>query len=110
MPIINRVADLQLESQPGAASIHENPDCCSRCTARAALGRRTQLEALRLDDEVVTGMGRTGVVGVIKGRKPGAGKSTSPSAPTWTHCRSAETTDQCALRLENTGPDACLRS
>ena len=71
MPIVNRVADLQPDIQAWRRDIHENPELLYDVHRTAAL------VADRLKefgcDEVATGLGRTGVVGVIKGKKP-AGK------------------------------------
>lgn len=73
MPIINRVADLHDEITAWRHDIHENPELLFEVHRTAALVA-DKLKAFGCD-EVVTGMGRTGVVGVIKGRKPGAGKT-----------------------------------
>jgi amidohydrolase len=72
MPIINRVADLQPDIQAWRRDIHENPELLYEVhrTAGFVADRLREFGC----DEVVTGLGRTGVVGVIKGRKP-AGKS-----------------------------------
>src|SRR6266436_8745333 len=61
MPIVNRVADLQPD-------IHQHPELLYDVHRTAAF----VAERLREFgcDEVTTGLGRTGVVGVIKGRKP----------------------------------------
>src|SRR6201996_5436821 len=71
MPIINRVADLQPDIQAWRRDIHQHPELLYDVHGTAAF------VAERLKefgcDEVATGLGRTGVVGVIKGRKP-AGK------------------------------------
>src|SRR6202012_1952606 len=71
MPIINRVADLQPEIQAWRRDIHAHPELMYDVHRTAAF----VAERLREFgcDEVATGLGRTGVVGVIKGRKP-AGK------------------------------------
>jgi len=71
MPIVNRVADLQPDIQAWRRDIHENPELGYDVHRTAAF----VAERLREFgcDEVATGLGRTGVVGVIKGRKP-AGK------------------------------------
>src|SRR6201992_1204729 len=68
MPIINRVADLQPDIQAWRRDIHENPELLYDVHRTAAV----VAEKLREFgcDEVVTGLGKTGVVGVIKGRKP----------------------------------------
>jgi hippurate hydrolase len=72
MPIVNRVADLQPDIQAWRRDIHENPEL------QYDVHRTAALVADRLRefgcDEVATGLGRTGVVGVIRGRKaPGKG-------------------------------------
>src|SRR3974390_1937732 len=71
MPIVNRVADLQPDIQAWRRDIHEHPELLYDVHRTAAF----VAERLREFgcDEVATGLGRTGVVGVIKGRKP-AGK------------------------------------
>ena len=69
MPIVNRVADLQPDIQAWRREIHEHPELLYDVERTAAF----VAERLREFgcDEVATGLGRTGVVGVIKGRKPG---------------------------------------
>ena len=71
MPIVNRVADLQPDIQAWRRDIHEHPELLYEVHRTAALvaDRLREFGC----DEVVTGLGRTGVVGVIKGNKP-AGK------------------------------------
>lgn len=73
MPIINRVADLQDEITAWRRDIHENPELLFEVHRTAALVAE-KLKAFGCD-EVVTGIGKTGVVGVIKGKKPGRGKT-----------------------------------
>src|SRR3954452_4882851 len=70
MPIVNRVADLQPDIQAWRRDIHENPELLYEVHRTAALvaDRLREFGC----DEVVTGLGRTGVVGVIKGKKPAA--------------------------------------
>jgi amidohydrolase len=72
MPIINRVADLQPDIQAWRRDIHEHPELLYDVhrTAAFVADRLREFGC----DEVATGLGRTGVVGVIKGRKP-AGES-----------------------------------
>src|SRR5438874_10791962 len=69
MPIVNRVADLQPDIQAWRREIHQHPELLYDVHRTAAF----VAERLREFgcDEVATGLGRTGVVGVIKGRKPG---------------------------------------
>src|SRR5260370_16041859 len=71
MPIVNRVADLQSDIQAWRRDIHEHPELLYDVhrTAAFVADRLREFGC----DEVATGLGRTGVVGVIKGRKP-AGK------------------------------------
>jgi amidohydrolase len=68
MPIVNRVADLQPDIQAWRRDIHEHPELLYDVHRTAALvaDRLREFGC----DEVATGLGRTGVVGVIKGRKP----------------------------------------
>jgi amidohydrolase len=71
MPIVNRVADLQPEIQAWRRDIHEHPELLYDVhrTAAFVADRLREFGC----DEVATGLGKTGVVGVIKGRKPGGG-------------------------------------
>ena len=68
MPIINRVADLQPDIQAWRRDIHEHPELLYDVhrTAAFVADRLREFGC----DEVITGIGRTGVVGVIKGGKP----------------------------------------
>src|SRR2546421_5008170 len=72
MPIVNRVAELQPDIQAWRRDIHEHPELLYDVhrTAAFVADRLREFGC----DEVATGLGRTGVVGVIKGRKP-AGNS-----------------------------------
>ena len=71
MPIINRVADLQPDIQAWRRDIHQHPELLYDVhrTAAFVADRLREFGC----DEVATGLGRTGVVGVIKGRKPANG-------------------------------------
>src|ERR1700686_5046155 len=73
MPIVNRVADLQPDIQAWRQDIHAHPELLYDVHRTAAF----VAERLREFgcDEVATGLGRTGVVGVIKGRRPAGNKS-----------------------------------
>ena len=73
MPIINRVADLQDEITAWRRDIHEHPELLFEVHRTAALVA-DKLKAFGVD-EIVTGIGKTGVVGVINGKKPGSGKT-----------------------------------
>src|SRR6201997_1178222 len=69
MPIVNRVADLQPDIQAWRRDIHENPELLYDVhrTAAFVADRLREFGC----DEVATGLGKTGVVGVIKGKKQG---------------------------------------
>ena len=71
MPIVNRAADLQPEIQAWRRDIHEHPELGyeEKRTSTFVAERLREFGC----DEVVTGLGGTGVVGVIKGRKPASG-------------------------------------
>ena len=72
MPIINRVADLADEITAWRRDFHEHPELLYDVhrTAGIVADKLREFGC----DEVVTGIGRTGVVGVIKGRHDGSGK------------------------------------
>jgi hippurate hydrolase len=72
MPIINRVADLADEITAWRRDFHENPELLFDVHRTAGIVA-DKLRAFGCD-EVVTGLGQTGVVGVIKGRATGSGK------------------------------------
>lgn len=67
MPIVNRVADLQPEIMGWRRDLHAHPELMYDVhrTAAFVADRLREFGC----DEVATGLGRTGVVGVIKGRK-----------------------------------------
>src|SRR5215813_3452239 len=72
MPVVNRVADLQPEIQAWRRDIHEHPELLYDVhrTAAFVADRLREFGC----DEVAVGLGRTGVVGVIKGKQPGKGE------------------------------------
>ncbi len=72
MPIKNRFAELLPEITAWRRDLHENPEILFE-THRTAGIVADKLKEFGCD-EIVTGIGRTGVVGVIKGRKSGSGK------------------------------------
>jgi amidohydrolase len=72
MPIINRVADLADEIATWRRDFHENPELLFDVHRTAGIVEE-KLKSFGCD-EVVTGLGRTGVVGVIKGRTNDSGK------------------------------------
>jgi hippurate hydrolase len=67
MPVINRVADLQADIMGWRRDLHAHPEIMYEVHRTAAFVA-DKLKAFGCD-EVVTGLGRTGVVGVIHGRK-----------------------------------------
>jgi amidohydrolase len=73
MPIVNRIADLLPEIAGWRRDIHAHPELMFD-VQRTAAGVADKLRAFGCD-EVVAGIGRTGVVGVIRGRR-GPGRRT----------------------------------
>lgn len=73
MPIVNRLADLAEEITAWRRDFHENPEILYD-TFRTSEKVAELLQNFGLDD-VTTGIGKTGVVGVIKGRNGGVGKT-----------------------------------
>jgi amidohydrolase len=69
MPIVNRIADLHGEITAWRRDIHAYPELLFD-VHRTAASVAEKLKAFGCD-EVVTGLGRTGVVGVIRGGKGG---------------------------------------
>ncbi len=69
MPIVNRVADLHQEITAWRRDIHAHPEL-QYDVHRTAAAVADKLKSFGCDD-VVPGIGRTGVVGVIRGRKAG---------------------------------------
>ena len=73
MPIVNRVADLHEEITAWRRDLHAHPELMFD-VQRTAGSVAEKLKAFGCD-EVVTGLGRTGVVGVIRGRKGSSDKT-----------------------------------
>ncbi|MDA9438642.1 amidohydrolase [Bradyrhizobium sp. CCBAU 51745] len=73
MPIVNRIAALSDEMAAWRHDFHENPELLYEVhrTAGIVADKLREFGC----DEVVTGIGRTGVVGVIRGRKSASGKA-----------------------------------
>ena len=72
MPVKNRFAELLPEITAWRRDLHENPEILFE-THRTSAVVAEKLKAFGCD-EVVTGIGRTGVVGVIKGKSDTSGK------------------------------------
>ena len=105
MPIVNRVADLHDEITAWRRDLHAHPELQYDVHRTAA----TVAEKLKSFgcDEVVPGIGRTGVVGVIRGRKGGKSAKVSACAPTWMRCRSRK--KPVCRTARRSGQDARLR-
>jgi amidohydrolase len=73
MPIVNRVADLHADIAEWRHDLHMHPEL-QYDVHRTAGSVAEKLKAFGCD-EVVTGLGRTGVVGVIRGKKGASGKT-----------------------------------
>ena len=73
MPIVNRIAEFHDDVTAWRRDIHAHPELQFDVHRTAALVAR-KLREFGVD-EVVTGIGRTGVVGVIRGRKSGSGRT-----------------------------------
>jgi hippurate hydrolase len=73
MPIVNRVADLHSDITAWRRDLHAHPELLYEVhrTAASVAARLKEFGC----DEVVPGIGRTGVVGVIRGRKGSSGKT-----------------------------------
>ena len=71
MPIVNRIADFHSEITAWRRDLHSHPELLFD-VHRTAASVAEKLKAFGCD-EVATGIGRTGVVGVIRGRKAPSG-------------------------------------
>ncbi len=72
MPVINRVAEFQREIAEWRQDFHRHPEL--QYDVHRTAGRVAELLKSFGVDEVATGIGRTGVVAVIRGRNGGAGR------------------------------------
>ena len=72
MPVINRIAEFHDEVTAWRRDLHENPELLYDVHRTAAIVAE-KLKAFGCD-EVVPGIGKTGVVGVIRGRKSGSNR------------------------------------
>lgn len=73
MPILNRAAEMQTEITEWRRHLHSNPELLFDVHQTAAFVE-DKLKSFGCDD-IVTGIGRTGVVGIIHGRDGGTGKT-----------------------------------
>jgi len=69
MPILNRAAELQREVSEWRRYLHENPEILYEVENTASFVEQ-KLREFGVD-EIVPGIGRTGVVGIIRGKGPG---------------------------------------
>ena len=102
MPIVNRVADLHADIAAWRQDLHEHPELLYEVhrTAAFVADRLKEFGC----DEVVTGMGRTGVVGLIKGARAAEGQEIRTLGPARRHgCAAAERNHRRSLRLEDPG-------
>ena len=81
MPIVNRIADFHDEIKAWRQDIHAHPELLFDVHRTAGVVAE-KLKSFGCD-EVVTGIGRTGVVGVIRGKKGWRRPHHRASAPTW---------------------------
>src|SRR5215472_18238179 len=72
MPIVNRLAEFHDDIVAWRRDLHRHPEILYE-GQRTAASVADKLRSFGVD-EVATGIGRTGVVGVIRGRKSGSGK------------------------------------
>ena len=73
MPIVNRIADFHDEIKAWRQDIHAHPELLFDVHRTAGVVAE-KLKSFGCD-EVVTGIGRTGVVGVIRGKKGGGSRT-----------------------------------
>lgn len=69
MPVLNSASQLQAEAGEWRRHLHANPELLYD-VHETALFVEERLRAFGVD-EIVTGIGRTGVVGIIRGNRPG---------------------------------------
>jgi len=69
MPVINRIAEYQAEMEAWRHDLHEHPELALQ-EVRTSRVVQEKLREFGVD-EIITGLARTGVVGVIKGRGEG---------------------------------------
>jgi amidohydrolase len=73
MPIVNRIAEFQPEIAAWRHDFHEHPEL--QYDVQRTAGKVAEMLKSFGVDEVVTGIGRTGVVGVINGRNGASGRA-----------------------------------
>ena len=106
MPIVNRIADLHGEITAWRRDIHAHPELLYD-VHRTAASVAEKLKSFGCD-EVVTGIGRTGVVGVIRGSK--RDESGQGDRAARRHGRAADRGgERPPLQVDRAGQDARLR-
>jgi len=106
MPIVNRLADLSDEITAWRRDFHENPEILYD-TVRTGHKVAELLKDFGVD-EVATGLGKTGVVGVIHGRTNTSGKCIGLRADMDALPINEATGKPYASKIP--GQDACVRS
>ena len=104
MPIVNRVADLHDEITAWRRDMHAHPEL-HYDVHRTAASVAEKLKSFGCD-EVVPGIGRTGVVGVIRGRKA---RRQGGGAARRHGCAAARGGDRPAVQVDGARQDARLR-
>ena len=82
MPVLPKIADYADELTEIRRDFHQHPEIGFEEVRTS--GIVAELLKKWGVDEIHTGLGKTGVIGVIKGKKEGG--RTVGVAPTWTHC------------------------
>ncbi len=104
MPIINRIAEFADEVAEWRRDFHAHPEL--QYDVHRTAGKVAELLKSFGVDEVATGIGRTGVVGVIKGRGPGKTIGLQGRHG----CAADHRAHRQAACEPQHGEDACLRS
>jgi metal-dependent amidase/aminoacylase/carboxypeptidase family protein len=103
MPIINRIAEFHREMTEWRQDLHAHPELALQETRTSGVVQ-AKLKEFGVD-EIITGLARTGVVGVIRGN----GTSERAIGPTCRHgCAADPGRDGRLLHLAERGHHACL--
>ena len=103
MPIVNRIAELADEVSGWRRHLHAHPELAYEEVETAAFVARTLSEVGV--DEIHEGLGRTGVVGVLRAGSGGHSIGLRADMDALPDPRG----DRPALRLDGRGQNACLR-
>ena len=103
MPIINRIAEFHREMTEWRHDLHAHPELALQETRTSGVVQE-KLKAFGVD-EIITGMARTGVVGVIRGQGDGRAIGLRADMDALPILRRPA----LDLRLAEPGRDACLR-